>query len=247
VGLKGISRQESRRYDSIVQGYLPDRYLGKPKGFKSFQNQGHEAKECITWLTGLSKRKANRHEKDASYKKSLYPGSMHKLEGVMKTNEPTRCQLVVGASALDVAGLLAVVTNPLTLGLCGAVARDMADFAAFLHVNMNMEKAREPLTVVALLAVSAVAGHVAETAARVASLLAATEATATTTSSETTSIATTLGAVSGNVTDAATLVALLAASWAVVFTGLRAFAGDVTDTTATVARLLLGGYSAFTA
>jgi hypothetical protein len=219
VGLKGISRQESRRYDSIVQGYLSDRYLGKPKGFKSFQNQGHEAKECITWLTGLSKRKANRHEKDASYKKSLYPGSMHKLEGVMKTNEPTRCQLVVGASALDVAGLLAVVTNPLTLGLCGAVARDMADFAA----------------VVALLAVSAVAGHVAETAARVASLLAATEATATTTSSETTSIATTLGAVSGNVTDAATLVALLAASWAVVFTGLRAFAGDVTDTTATVA------------
>ncbi|KAL2787835.1 hypothetical protein BJX66DRAFT_270969 [Aspergillus keveii] len=138
--------------------------------------------------------------------------------GVMKTNEPTRCQLVVGASALDVAGLLAVVANPLTLGLCGAVARDVADFAAF----------------VALLAVGAVTGHVAETAARVASLLAATEAT-TATTSETTSVATTLGAVSGNVTDAATLVTLLAASWAVVFTGLRAFAGDVTDTTATVA------------
>jgi hypothetical protein len=156
--------------------------------------------------------------------------------GVMKTNEPTRCQLVVRASALDVAGLLAVVANPLTLGLCGAVARDVADFAACLCVSMNMieEEACEPLTVVALLAVSAVTGHVAETATRVASLLAATEAT-TATTSETTSVATTLGAVSGNVTDAATLVALLAASWAVVFTGLRAFAGDVTDTTATVA------------
>jgi hypothetical protein len=155
--------------------------------------------------------------------------------GVMKTNEPTRCQLVVGASALDVAGLLAVVANPLTLGLCGAVARDVADFAACLCVSMNMiEEACEPLTVVALLAVGAVTGHVAETAARVASLLAATEAT-TATTSETTSVATTLGAVSGNVTDAATLVTLLAASWAVVFTGLRAFAGDVTDTTATVA------------
>ncbi|KAL4972017.1 hypothetical protein BDW66DRAFT_145060 [Aspergillus desertorum] len=35
-------------------------------------------------------------------------------------------QLVVGAGALDVAGLLALVANPLTLGLCGTVARNVA-------------------------------------------------------------------------------------------------------------------------
>ena len=38
--------------------------------------------------------------------------------------------LLVGAGRLDVTGLLALVAHALTLGLGGAVARDVADFAA---------------------------------------------------------------------------------------------------------------------
>lgn len=37
---------------------------------------------------------------------------------------------LVRASGLNVAGLLALVAHALTLGLGGAVARDVADFAA---------------------------------------------------------------------------------------------------------------------
>ncbi|KAL4986675.1 hypothetical protein BDW68DRAFT_162834 [Aspergillus falconensis] len=146
--------------------------------------------------------------------------------GVTNTDELSIYQLVVGARALDVAGLLALVANPLTLGFRGTVARDVACLSA----------------VVALLALGAVTGHVAETAAGVAGLLSTTIA-----ASEATSIAATLRAVPGDVTNASTLVAFLAASGAIVFTGLGTFARYVTNSTATVAGLLFGGYSAFTA
>lgn len=59
---------------------------------------------------------------------------------------PTR---LVGASALDVAGLLAAVADALRGGLLGAVTRQVTDLAA----------------VVALLALSAVTAHVAEATA----------------------------------------------------------------------------------
>ncbi|KAL5046959.1 hypothetical protein BDW71DRAFT_206784 [Aspergillus fruticulosus] len=144
--------------------------------------------------------------------------------GVTNTDELSIYQLVVGARALDVAGLLALVANPLTLGFRGTVARDVACLSA------------------SLLALGAVTGHVAETAAGVAGLLSTTIA-----ASEATSIAATLRAVPGDVTNASTLIAFLAASGAIVFTGLGTFARYVTNSTATVAGLLFGGYSAFTA
>ncbi|KAL4786683.1 hypothetical protein BJX76DRAFT_81246 [Aspergillus varians] len=95
---------------------------------------------------------------------------------------------------------------------------------------------------------SAVTGHVAETTAGVASLLTTSIAPAGTGSAaEATSVTATLRAVPSNVTNLTTLVALLAASRALVFSGLRAFARDVTGTAATIAGLFLRGYSAFTA
>lgn len=103
------------------------------------------------------------------------------------------------------------------------------------------------LTVVALLALSAVASHMAETAAGVASLLAPTVAVAAITAAL---VAAGLGAVAGDVPDLTALVAFLATAGAtVVIAGgsLGALAGDVTDTTAAVARLLLRRGSAFAA
>lgn len=90
---------------------------------------------------------------------------------------------------------------------------------------------------------SAVTGHMAETTAGVAGLLATPIATST----KATSITATLRAVPSNVTNSTTLVALLAASGPVVFTSLGTFARDMTDTAATIAGFLLGGYSAFAA
>lgn len=108
--------------------------------------------------------------------------------------------------------------------------------------NKATRTRRRQLTVVAFLTLSAVAGHVAETAAGVASLLTTTIA-----ATEATSITATLRAAPCDMTDSATLVALLTANGTVVFTGLWALARKVTDTTATVASLLLGGYGTFTA
>lgn len=82
----------------------------------------------------------------------------------------------------------------------------------------------------------------AETTAGVAGLLTTTVA-----ASKATTVTATLRAVPGDVADASALIALLAASGALVLAGLGAFARDVTDSTATVAGLLLGSYSAFTA
>lgn len=137
--------------------------------------------------------------------------------------------LLVGASGLDVTRLLAVVANALALSLGRAVAGDVANLT----------------TVVALLSVGAVAGHVAESAARVASLL-----TAAVTATETTTVATALGAVARNVSDTTALVAFLATGGtaAVALAGrLGAFPGDVAGGAAAVTRLLLGSYCAFTA
>lgn len=78
-----------------------------------------------------------------------------------------------------------------------------------------------------------------EATARVAGLLATTEATA-----KSTPVATALGAAACNVSNPAALVAFLATAsgraTGVAVTLLGAFARDVTNTTATVAGLLLG-------
>jgi hypothetical protein len=108
------------------------------------------------------------------------------------------------------------------------------------------------LTVVALLSLGAVTGHVAETTARVAGLLAATGATGASetavVTTVTTTVVTTLRAVTRNVADLSALVALLVTTTAVVaVAALGAFAGKVTSLSATVARLLLGRLLAFTA
>lgn len=108
------------------------------------------------------------------------------------------------------------------------------------------------LTVVALLSLGAVTGHVAETTARVAGLLTTTGATETATvvTAETASVVTTLGAVTGNVTDLSALVALLATTTTaaeVVVATLGAFTRKVTGLSAAVASLLLGSLLAFTA
>ncbi|KAB8339274.1 hypothetical protein FH972_022207 [Carpinus fangiana] len=115
------------------------------------------------------------------------------------------------------------------------------------------------LTVVALLALGAVAGHVSEAAAGVAGLAsaaaAAAAASAAISTTESTAIAASHCAVTGDVADLAALVALLAASaaahahaagWTAHGTaggGLCALAGQVTKLVAAVAarRLLLSG------
>jgi len=97
---------------------------------------------------------------------------------------------------LKVAGLLALVADTLLGGLLRTVAGEMANFTA----------------VVALLALGAVARHMAETAARVASLAAATTTIAVTAcvaTAVTACVTTALGAVAGNVAILATLVAFL--------------------------------------
>ena len=80
-----------------------------------------------------------------------------------------------------------------------------------------------------------------ETTARVASLLTTAKAT---------TLAAALRAIPSNVTDTAALVALLATTSSSTETlggASLALAGDVAYTTAAVAGLLLGSYSAFTA
>jgi len=137
---------------------------------------------------------------------------------------------LVGASGLDVAGLLALVADTVVADLSRAVAGKMTDLTA----------------VVALLALGAVARHVAETAARVASLTAGSAvalalALVATLLLEAT-LLTTLRAVAGNVADLATLVAFLTAAHTGTTTGsttLGALARNVTGLTAAVARLLL--------
>ena len=141
---------------------------------------------------------------------------------------------LVGAGALDVAGLLAAVADTLRGGLLGAVAGQVTDLTA----------------VVALLTLGAVTAHVAKTTARVASGLASTTvaaaeaATATAVGAATVGAAT-LGAVAGNVTLLSALVALLTASaTAGSTTSLGALTADVAGTTAAVAGLLGLGRSA---
>lgn len=108
------------------------------------------------------------------------------------------------------------------------------------------------LTVVALLALGAVAGHVAEATAGVASLRTARALTVggvATATVVTTTLTTTLGAVTGNVADLAALVALLAAAAAATTSGAAAIAGtaalgalarQVAGLAAAVAGTLLG-------
>lgn len=93
-------------------------------------------------------------------------------------------------------------------------------------------------TVVALLTLGAVTGHVAETAARVAGLGAAAVGGVATAAV----VTTTLGAVAGNVADLTALVALLAAagSTTVAVATLGALARQVTGLAAAVAGALLG-------
>ena len=107
----------------------------------------------------------------------------------------------------------------------------------------TVEAAR--LTVVALLALGAVTSHVAEATARIAGLLPTTES-----ASKSAAVATTLRTAACNVSDLAALVALLTtgrAAVAISRANLGVFTGDVTTDAATVARLLLGGYGAFSA
>jgi hypothetical protein len=161
-----------------------------------------------------------------------------------------------------VAGLLATVAHTLRRCLLGAVARQMANLAAYKRLVMLIQVHRRLLTVVALLALGAVTAHVTETTARVAGGLASTSVatgtsgttvastTAAVATASSTAVATALGAVAGNVTDLAALVALLAAAATATHLGtavLGALARDVAGTTAAVAGLLSLGRSAFTA
>ena len=102
-------------------------------------------------------------------------------------------------------------------------------------------------TVVALLALGAVARHVAETAARVAGLTAGGTVALVLVTTLLEATLTALGAVTGNVADLAALVALLATAHTGTTTGsaaLGALAGDVASLTASVAGLLLLGVGA---
>ena len=104
--------------------------------------------------------------------------------------------------------------------------------------------------VVALGAVHAVAGHVADATARVAGLSGAAEATTVAGVLEAAAISSTaLGAVAGNVADLAALVALSAGGLATLATGLGAVTADVAGLAATVAGagVVLGALGAVTA
>lgn len=150
------------------------------------------------------------------------------------------------------ARLLAAVADTLASGLGGAVAGDVAELAAWYDKKSAKEhmagKKKGRRTVVALLALSAVASHVAETAAGVAGLRTAAEAA-------TVAAKPTLGTVARDVTDLAALIAFLAAAHAgaaaaavhVTGAGLGTFTGDVARVAAAVAGLRLRGYSAFSA
>jgi hypothetical protein len=173
---------------------------------------------------------------------------------------------LVGASALDVAGLLAAVANTLSGCLLGAVPGKMADLATCILVSLLTAWLHHgPLTVVALLALGAVTAHVTKASAGVACGLAsstistlaftstattAEASTATAVASSAVGAASALRAVAGNVTPLATLVALLATAWGATHAGtalLGALAADVAGTTATVAGLLSLGVLALAA
>ena len=160
-------------------------------------------------------------------------GRLHQSSLQIKVIDEAQSTRLVGASALDVAGLLAAVADTLRGGLLGAVTGQVTDLTA----------------VVALLALGAVTAHVTETTARVASGLASAAAVSTTLTTVAATAAkaagatvgaATLGAVAGNVTLLTALVALLAASTTAggSATGLGALTADVAGTTAAVASLL---------
>lgn len=137
--------------------------------------------------------------------------------------------LVLWALGLDVSGLSALVASALSRGLRWAVSAQVAGLA----------------TVVALLALGAVARHVANATARVAGLLASTETaagtatvgTATVTSVLVTTGGTSLWAVAGNVSDLGALVALLASSTSETASGTHTLSSGVGAVTADVAGL----------
>jgi len=150
--------------------------------------------------------------------------------------------VVLGAHSHDMTGLLALVAN--TILLRGAVTAQVTDLT----------------TVVALLALGAVTRHVSVTTTGVAGLsatalssvrrsatvaaLAAIGSTATTT--------TTVGAVAGNVSDLTAFVALSSGRGAaegatLLGIGIVTLAGQVTNFTALIARLLLRSLLAFAA
>jgi hypothetical protein len=166
---------------------------------------------------------------------------LHQSSLQIRVIDEAQSRRLVGASGLNVAGLLAAVADALRGGLLGAVAGQVTDLAA----------------VVALLALGAVAAHVAETAAGVAGGLASTAVSAlaalgtseaTTAAVAATVGATALGAVAGNVALLTALVALLATSaTAGSTTSLGALTADVAGTTAAVAGLLGLGRGALAA
>lgn len=139
--------------------------------------------------------------------------------------------LILWALGLDVSGLSALVASALGRGLRWAVSAQVAGLA----------------TVVALLALSAVARHVADATARVAGLLASTvtaTGTATVGTTGTATVAsvlvttgTSLRAVAGNVSDLGALVALLASSTSETASGTHTLSSGVGAVTADVAGL----------
>jgi hypothetical protein len=150
---------------------------------------------------------------------------------------PDMCQLV-RASGLNVSRLLALVANSFALGFSGAVARYMSNISTYGHCYLakkckkNIDKR---LTVVALLTLSAVAGHVAKATTRVASLLA----TAVSSLTVAASIVATLGTIACDVADLTAFVAFLAAAGSTIVviarTSLRTLARNVSSNTAAVA------------
>ncbi|CAD0044582.1 unnamed protein product, partial [Aureobasidium pullulans] len=104
---------------------------------------------------------------------------------------------LVGASGLDVAGLLALVADTVVADLGRAVARKVTDLTAWWLSGRQ--------TVVALLALGAVARHVAETTARVAGLAAGSAVALALVATLLLLEAAALGAVAGNVADLAAL------------------------------------------
>lgn len=124
---------------------------------------------------------------------------------------------LVGARSLDVPRLFAFVANSFRAWLGWAVATQMSYLATFdMSVRSDSQLVKQELTVVALLSMSAIAGHVSKTAAGVAGLLRAPSAvsSAVATALVTAAIAatTTFIAVASNVADFPTLVTFLTAA-----------------------------------
>lgn len=147
------------------------------------------------------------------------------------------CQLV-RASGLNVSRLLALVANSFTLGFSGAVAGYMSNISTYDHCYSTKKCKKnidERLTVVALLTMSAVAGHVAKATTRVASLLA----TAVSSVTEAAFIVATLGTIACDMADLTAFVAFLAAAGSTIVviarTSLRTLARNVSSNTAAIA------------